>query len=131
MTAARSRRHILEPLRVIAPSECRQSAKDVVGYIGLPTNETVECPSCEKRFHSAAVVTGEINQDPDGLGHFRHRKCFCDHCNHIFHWLQSCTAEGQLVPVLLSGPGLVRSPSKINAFLAAHPEAAGVLQNCQ
>jgi hypothetical protein len=101
-----------------------------------PSIERVQCARCEKTFLGTAVVTGPVEDNisigPRGDerhdGHLRHRRLYCDFCNHIQHWLQACDAQGIFFAptIVLQGPGFVCDSKSIADFLKKHPEAAGV-----
>jgi len=132
------RKRIIAPLSVIGPTEHSQAGRRPIGptlrprlrHTSQAEREQVECPQCGKTFVAAAVVTDAIEQDPLSFEYFRPRRLYCDHCNHLVYWHQSCTRGGSLVNVILSGPAILRDPGKIDRFLRTHPEAAGVLQSC-
>ena len=76
------------PLHTVDPGQCRQT----------PTSgTTVECGVCEKIFCAAAVTNGRINFDPITFRFSRSRRLYCDHCNHIQHWIQRCDVAGVFI----------------------------------
>lgn len=98
-----------------------------------PSNRTIPCAKCEKPVFESAVVTGPLQHDDLGAGGienqwFRHRWLYCDHCNHIQHWLQAADADGNLFNSIYVGPGFIRNQKNIDQMLAEHPEARGVEQ---
>ena len=100
---------------------------------GRPSQRTIECALCGKPVFEAAVVTGKLECDESGnLGipgqWYRSRHLYCDRCDHVMFWLQVSGSDGCLYNVPYVGPAYIRDRRFINAFLHAHPDAAGVIQ---
>lgn len=124
MKTTRAQRRYCEP-ETVEPQDCR----------ARHSAARVECGTCGKTFSDAAVVTDAVPEwsEPDQCFTVL-RRLFCDHCVHLQHWTQSCKSLAAPGPILLddvvvSGPGYVRDPKKINGFLQRHPQAAGVSQS--
>jgi hypothetical protein len=93
-----------------------------------PSSERCQCGVCGKVFAGGSVVTGDPVWSEDHESHVVVRSLYCDHCNHVMHWLEASTEAGRPLGVLLSGPGFVRQARAVERFLQRHPEAAGVAQ---
>ena len=112
------------PFTHVSLAECHQERRKYqLGKFG----ETVECGKCGKSVFITAVVNGKIVRDPLTLLYSRSRRMFCDHCDHVQHWIQRCEADGTLINEIISKPAYYQSSTLINRFLREHPEAAGVL----
>lgn len=109
-----------EPLSTVEPTEHRQQRASA---------ERIECEHCGKTFAGGAVVNGPVVRCPITLAYSRSRKLYCDHCDLIQHWHQACDRDGAFLPTVVMKPAFYRNATRINRFLRAHPEAAGVAQS--
>jgi hypothetical protein len=104
------------PLRTIEPADASAA----------PTAARAECPTCGKVFCETAIVSdAPFYSEPFGTWALT-RKLFCDHCDHLIVWQQTCRPDGSERGPVVCGPSLLREPRAIDRFLAAHPEGAGV-----
>ena len=107
------------PLSTVGRTEHRQT---------VPTSERGECPECHKEFCASAVVDGPMTRDPLTRRQHRSRMLYCDHCEHLVHFVQLFQDDGTPGP-LLCQPAIYRSADRVAKFLRDHPEAAGVEQS--
>ncbi len=108
---------VASPPRTVEPQDC----------VAQPSAKRCSCPKCDKTIAGGAIV-------PDGSPLYCNdagcwtivRGTYCDHCDHVFAWVETCNERGEPRGLVLSGPGFVRGRKSIDLFLAKHPEARGV-----
>lgn len=109
----------LAPLSTVEPADCTAP----------PSAGRVECGVCGKTFTQGAVVTSrQMWWSAEHQTFCKHRRLYCDHCDHLVTWLESCDAKGRLTGAVVMGPGYVKHAKAIAAFLRKHPSARGVSQ---
>jgi hypothetical protein len=96
--------------------------------VQAPSAERVECPVCDKVFAGGAIVTSEPEYVP-ALGQYRAvRRVYCDHCDHLVIWEQTSNSNGSRLGIVLNNSmSIARGKHVVEKFLAAHPEAAGIV----
>jgi hypothetical protein len=117
-----------EPLRILGPTEHKQTQPHFVGSPLNPQAQWIECPFCGKTFTSAAVVNDPPEHNENAGGFVVHRRMLCDHCNILIIWQQPSNADGSKLQNQVLMMGIEKRGEIIDPFIRAHPEAAGVLQ---
>jgi primosomal protein N' len=90
------------------------------------SREIVSCPTCDRSVSGAHVIHGKPIFNAEHRTPALVRSAYCPHCRHVWHWLQACNDIGERLGLVLSGPGLMRTPRLVERWLAKHPTAAGV-----
>jgi hypothetical protein len=118
-----------EPPSTVEPQDC----------IAGPSAGRCSCGQCGKVFAAAAIITVDSSiQWRDHECCFSvDRRLYCDHCDHLVAWTESCRLEfagacsRSVIPtgIVLMGPGYIRAVSQVRRFLATYPQAAGVSQS--
>lgn len=89
-----------------------------------------QCAVCQRRVGAGQVVNEPAVQGP--LGWQTLRTLYCDFCRHLQMWIEASQVPGGDLVAIPTGvpltpePTFERDPVAIEAFLAAHPQAAGV-----
>ena len=110
------------PVETIDATEARTSG-------GEPSSGRVECVICGKTYVASAIVLDDIRTTNAGGGAMSVGRCrlYCDHCHKVIEWRAEAW-EGLPTRNVYGGHQVIADPVKVRAFLAEHPEAAGVEQ---
>jgi hypothetical protein len=122
----RRREPTFAPLRLVGHEE-HVAAATAAGV--KPSAARAECPRCAKVFSESSVAADDrpvYLQSHDT--HVVARGFFCDHCDVLILWLQTCDKQGGNFGPAHGEPAIVSDRRRVEAFLKRHPEAAGVQQ---
>lgn len=92
-----------------------------------PTAERVMCPVCEKCY--GAAVNYDYVKREDGVPQIVRRVGFCDGCELVFWWDQSCSGDGAPFGRPIKGSLVTNDKaSTVETLLKLYPQLRGVLQ---
>lgn len=86
----------------------------------------ITCPTCNKAFAPARVVTGHPTFSKQHQRFTTARRLYCDHCRQLVRWWEFCDADGRLFGELVNSDGhldFVRDQKTISVFLEHNPQA--------
>jgi len=116
------RPHLCSPLSTVEPADYQANHSNL-------SEGRVECGRCGKTYCASAVVNDPPQFFPDHKVFGQFRRLFCDHCQQVQCWIQSCDSQGFRFPTILAGPSYLRGRKYVDRFLSKHPHASGVAQS--
>lgn len=105
-----------------APPQCVQPWETLATSSG----DRAQCRDCGLIVAGGSIVSGDAKWDDNAAGVVIVRTLYCPHCDHLQEWTEGANLKGKPNGSVVGEPRFVGG-EKRDAFLAAHPECAGMV----